>query len=118
MKIILGKENAESMRDKYLVLELDTIQFATDAPSITAYCLVEPKALEELTTMNSFIELHAKLIENYQKKNWKFCSDAIEHLLGKWNGDVDSFYRELLNRINNYKSADLPSEWTGVIKKY
>jgi hypothetical protein len=118
MNIILGKENAEPMREKYVVLELDTIQFASNQPVITAFCLVEPRALDELMTMESFIELHANLIKNYRLKNWKFCEDALEHLIGKWNGDVDSFYREMEKRIARYKIAELADDWDGVIKKY
>lgn len=117
MNIILGKENAESMREKYVTLELDTIQFAKDQPAITAYCLVEPTALDELNTMASYMDLHANLIKNYQLKNWKFCEDALEHLTGRWNGEVDSFYREMAARIARYKTADLPNNWSGVIVK-
>ena len=117
MNIILGKENAEAMREKYVVLELDTIQFAKDQPVITAYCLVEPTALDELNTMASYIDLHANLIKNYQLKNWKFCEDALEHLQGRWNEEVDSFYREMQNRVARYKNEELPDSWSGVIVK-
>jgi hypothetical protein len=106
------------MQSKYVVLELDTIQFAKDQPTITAYCLIETAPMDELAVMEHNINLHNKLIENYQKKNWKFCEDAIEHLIGRWNGEVDSFYRELLKRINNVKIIDLPADWSGTVKKY
>ena len=118
MNIILGNDYAESMREKYVVLELDTIQFAKDQPAITAYCLVEPTALEELTTMSSYIDLHTNLIKNYQLKNWKFCEDALEHLIGRWNCELDSFYRDIEKRVQQYKTMDLPTDWSGKIKKY
>jgi hypothetical protein len=35
--------------------------------------------------------------------------------LGRWNGEVDSFYNEMDARVKNYKEQDPGSDWTGVL---
>ena len=43
-------------------------------------------------------KLHAALIENLKTKNYKFCQEAIEHLMGKFGGEVDTFYEIIMSR--------------------
>jgi hypothetical protein len=35
--------------------------------------------------------------------------------LGKWNGEVDSFYTEIDARVKAYKDQDPGPDWTGII---
>lgn len=117
MNIILGKENAEVVDDRYVVLELDQIWIdGTDKP-ITAYCLVDNMQLADALTMDQFRDLHNNLMKNYRLQNWKYCQDALEHLTGKWNGQLDSFYSDLGARIEKYKNTSLPDDWTGIIDR-
>jgi hypothetical protein len=50
-------------------------------------------------------------------KNWKYCRDAIEHLQGKWRGELDSFYDTLLDRIKDFEIVDPGSDWTGIVTR-
>ena len=38
----------------------------------------------------------------------------MEGLMGKWNGELDSFYTDLLKRVMNYKENEPPEEWDGI----
>jgi hypothetical protein len=60
--------------------------------------VVEQIPITELSTVESLKDLHANLITNYAKQDWNYCEQAIEHLMGKWGGEVDSFYMELKTR--------------------
>jgi len=53
----------------------------------------------------------------YRKRNWRYCEDVIEHLTGKWGGEVDTFYSELFQRIQNLKQMSLAEDWTGRVDK-
>lgn len=117
MNIILGKENFDELNDKYTVLELDTLLFSGSPAPVTAYCLVEKVGLEEFVTLDRFRELHNNMMRNYRLKNWKYCEDALEHLMGKWRGELNSFYDDLAKRIRDYKENDPGESWTGVIEK-
>ena len=81
----------------------------------TTYALVEQVTLMEMLSLDRFKELHSNLMKEYQKRNWKYCEDAMEHLQGKWNGELDSFYTVLLDRIQDLKTQSLSDAWTGVV---
>ena len=117
MNIILGRENVEHAQEKYTVLELDTLLINGAADPVTAYCLIEQIPIDQISNIDQFRDLHNNLMTNYRKRNWKYCEDAIEHLRGKWGGELDSFYLELQKRIQVLKNDILDDSWTGIILK-
>jgi len=117
MNIILGRENIEQAQEKYTVLELDTLIINGAADPVTAYCLIEQVPIDQISGIDQFRDLHNNLMANYRKRNWKYCEDAIEHLQGKWGGELDSFYTEINLRIKQLKQQVLDDSWTGTIIK-
>ena len=113
MNIIFGTEVAQQAQNRYTVLELDTFNLLPTNEVVTAYCLVDIIPIEEMSTIQSLKELHANLMTEYKKRNWSYCEDTIAHLTGKWHSELDSFYTELYQRIQDLKSQDLPQDWTG-----
>jgi hypothetical protein len=105
------------LNSKYTVLELDTIKFDPDHDPLPAYCVLDNIPLMEMATLENLKNLHANLVSNYKKKDWNFCEQAIEQLIGKWNGEMDSFYAELSARIQTFKQTDPGDDWDGVIFK-
>jgi len=117
MNIIFDTENIESIKDNHVVLELDTFNITSKNQIVTAYCVVGNIPLMEFSQLVSNIELHNNLMKNYQQQNWDYCEQAIGELHGKWNGELDSFYVDLLTRINNLKTTDLDITWNGFIER-
>lgn len=116
MNIMFGDSINDEVRSKYIILELDTFYFADISTSRIAYGLVEQTPIMEMVNVDRFIDLHANLIRNYGLKNWKYCEDALEHLVGKWNGEMDTFYSSLAERIAVFKEkAD--ANWSPVINR-
>ena len=113
---IIFKKNLIGIDQKYTVLDLDTFNLP-DGSIHTACCIIENIPIDELPITDNLKELHVNLILNYGQKNWNYCEQAIEHLLGKWSGEVDSFYNELKMRIEFLKVQDLDDSWTPVIPK-
>ena len=118
MNIIFGADNASRATDKYIVLELDTVMISPTAEPLIAYGLIELVPLADMANIVSLRNLHANLIKEYKKQNWKFCEDAIEHLQGSWNNELDSFYIDLYNRIQTNKTLTLDDAWTGALIRY
>ena len=116
MNIIIGKENVEPIKDKYIVLELDTITVEGKEP-FTAYCVVDSIPSLDLNVTKSYTDLHTSLMENYRKRDWNFCEQAVEQLMGFWNKELDSFYEDINARIQDYKTNDPGPEWTGFINR-
>ena len=117
MNIIFGLESVKSLEERYTVLELDTFLLQPTNEVVTAYCLVETIPVQEMPAIESLKESHSTLMAEYRKRNWRYCEDAIAHLIGKWGGELDSFYGELLQRIMKFKQVDLPKDWTGRVDK-
>jgi hypothetical protein len=117
MNIIFGLESVKSLEERYTVLELDTFLLQPTNEVITAYCLVETIPVQEMPAIESLKDLHSNLLAEYRKRNWRYCEDAVAHLIGKWGGELDSFYGELLQRIMKLKQTDLPADWTGQLEK-
>jgi hypothetical protein len=97
MNIILGSEPAEKLQENYTVLELES--FNKDGKEITAYCIVDQVPIMELPLLEHHKKLHLEFLTEYKKGNYTFCVEAASHLRGKFNGDLDSFYDELLTRL-------------------
>ena len=96
MHIIMGKEAAEALKENYTVLELET--FYHNGQDITAYCVVDQVPIMELPALESYKQQHSDFIDQLNKKNFKYCVDAAPFLKGRFNGDLDSFYDEIVNR--------------------
>ena len=101
MNIILGEEVAKELQEKFTVLELETVN--KNGVDVKAYCVVPSSSipLTELPQLKQWTNLHADLITEWNKKNYAFCLDAIEHLKGKFKGELDSFYDSIKQRIDN-----------------
>lgn len=117
MNIIFGQPNLDSLDEKYVVLELDTVKIKGSDQPATAYCVLDNIPIMELVTINRYRDLHQNLMKNYRLKNWSYCRDAIGHLHGQWGKQVDSFYENILERINKYENEDPGETWSGIIDR-
>ena len=100
MNIIFGRENAERLREKYTVLDLETL--IVEGKEIEVFCLIpaEKIALPDLPQLEQWTKLHNDFLHGYETKQYNYCRQCIEHLTGKFGGEVDTFYEEILKRIN------------------
>jgi hypothetical protein len=117
MHIIFGTTAAQQASDKYTVLELDRLRLEPLGPIVDTYCIIETVPLEEIPLLDNYCRLHAKLMDNYRRKDWNFCEQALEHLHGRWGGVMNSFYDEISQRIAKYKQQDPGENWDGVYEK-
>jgi hypothetical protein len=100
MQIIFSRTVADELRSRYTVLELETFSVGEDL--LETFCVVpaDKMNLAHLPNLESDIRLHENLIVELKKKNYQFCLDAIDHLLGKFGGELDSFYVIIKDRAN------------------
>jgi hypothetical protein len=117
MHIIFGNDEAKALQNKYTVLELDTFQFKGTDLKIPAYCIIENINIGDLPELERTKLLHAELIKNYKIQNWSFCLQALEHLIGKWGGELDTFYQDLSARVNTHINNPPGTDWVPDIVK-
>jgi hypothetical protein len=100
MNIIFSRQVAEELREKYTVLELET--FEVEGKLLETFCVVPQEAisLQEMPVLDKQIDLHNQFVLHLKKKDYTFCRSAAEHLIGKFGGELDSFYTTVLEREN------------------
>jgi hypothetical protein len=116
MNIIFG-DLVDSIPNHYTVLELDTFRTADSNKTMTAYCLVEKLALDEFVTLEYYKQIHADVMKYYKQKHWNYCEQAIQGLMGQWSGELDTFYTDLLTRIEQHKQNGVADNWDAVLIK-
>jgi hypothetical protein len=118
MNIIIDPDQIDAYREKYTVLELDTIRILPENRTVTAYCVVENIPIPDLPQAENKKKLHATLMEHYRKRDWNVCDQALDHLVGCWNKELDSFYEEIRTRVAKYIEQDPGENWDGTIEKH
>jgi hypothetical protein len=78
--------------------------------------VVEKIPVTEMAVSDSWKKIHADLIRYYKEREWTFCEHAIEGLVGKWNGELDTFYTDMLKRVLEYKVTPPDESWDGVLR--
>lgn len=119
MHIILGRENIESLAvdQKFTVLELDTFRLPPEGKLVETFCVVENLPITNMPRVEQMKNLHHTLLENFRKQDWNFCEQALEHLVGFWGSEMDSFYEILAQRIAGFKQVPPGPQWNSIIDK-
>ena len=101
MEIVYGRENADMIRERHLVLDLETVD--VNGTPIDLYCVIPTDKLnfKEIQDLPMWTKLHQDFIQGYIEKQYPYCLQCIEHLMGKFGGEVDSFYEIIKDRIEN-----------------
>ena len=116
MNILFGPIPNE-VTEKYTVLELDTFYFRDLDQTRTAYCIVDQIPLSDLFVLENLKTVHADLIQAYRNQNWEYCVSAVNGLVGRWNGDLDSFYEDLGRRVIELQKDPPDTTWSPVIER-
>jgi hypothetical protein len=98
------------------VLELDKFKFANGTMR-TAYAVLDGLALSDLSTLDAWKNIHNDIIRYYRQGQWNYCEHALEGIMGKWNGQLDTFYVDLLARVQAMKETVVDSDWAGWIRE-
>jgi hypothetical protein len=117
MYIIYDPNTIEQLKQdqRYTLLELDTIRHSDQHQPITAYCVIDSIPLSELGQASAYVTWHQELIEDYKHQNWENCLQTIPMLMGHFNGEVDSFYSVLEQRIKQLIDQGHPKDWSPVL---
>ena len=100
MYIIVGTDRASILRETHTVLSLEKI--VHEGTEDRAYCVVSSESINfmEIPQLKQHVELHEQFVTEYENSNYQYCRDVAEHLYGKFGGELDTFYDEILKRIS------------------
>jgi adenylate cyclase len=113
MNIIFG-DPIESIPDSFTVLPLDSFRVKDSTTPVIAWAVIEKIPLAELATAADNTKIHNELLDFYRQKQWNYCEHAIDYLMGKWNGELDTFYTDLLQRVIAFKQTPPAEDWDGL----
>ena len=112
MQIILDQKLVPTLRERYTILELDTIiQPGMDEP-ITLYALIERLDITKLGSLPGLIQEHEMMIRAYKSNDFDAAEKAANILLGSWYGELDEFYDLVLATCKEMRETN--TTWTGV----
>ena len=98
MQIVWDQQAVKRLQDTHTLLELET--FDVGGSTVKTYCVVPAeKIVFDLASIDRYKELHQGFIQALNNNADKLCEDIAEHLMGKFGGELDSFYQEILTRI-------------------
>ena len=112
MNIIFDKNLAEQLKEKYTVLELDTVLQPQMTEPLTLYAVVELINVSDISTLNFFREMHNDLIKAYKSGNWDRSIDLANGLKRQFNNELDEFYDLVIDFST--ESAKVNRTWDGV----
>lgn len=110
MQIVFNRAVADQLKEKYLVLELETIP--VDGQMLEAFCVVPLESIVfELASMNENTRIHEQFVAAIKNNQPDECLSLGVQLKGKFNGELDSFYDIIMERCrtNNNTTLVLPS---------
>ena len=116
MNIIFG-DAVKEIPDSFTVLELDTFRTLENHNTTTVYCVVEKIPTQELATLDAYKKIHADVIKYYKQREWHYCETALNALMGRWSGELDTFYTDLLDRVRQYKANGVADDWEPTLVK-
>jgi adenylate cyclase len=108
VKLILGPETANLVRDVYQVVELDLLAVKGKTEPVKIYTVLPFHELLVETQHNKFIEL-------YRQGHWEVAEKYANDLKQCWRGELNHYYDAMIERIQEYK-ANPPSNWDGIYR--
>ena len=101
VRIILGEGTAKLVKDKYTVIELDTIAVKGKTVGVKVYTIAD---IADITA-------HKKYLRAYYAGQWDAAIVMIQHLV-KANSELKQYYTNMLERLNE----GCPKDWDGTYK--
>lgn len=101
MNVVFSRQIAEQLKEKYLVLEMET--FPAGERLVETFCVVGGDSIpqSEMPTLKHYEQLHIDFVAALKQGKNSFCLELIPHLRGKFGGELDSFYDIIYERLSN-----------------
>jgi len=103
MQIIWNQEAVAKLKNSHTVLELET--FDVQGHSVTGWCVVPAeKIVMEMSQLAHNQQQHDQFIKAYKAQQWTEAQALAQQLMGRFGGELDSFYTILLEKIQDQQA--------------
>jgi len=111
VKMVIGPETYEYVKDEYLCLELDCLAVKGKAIGVKIYTIVNKNGLNIAASRS-----HAQFLEYYRQMAWGKALEYIPYIERAFEGEMKEYYKMMAERIEEYKVNPLPKDWDGVYR--
>jgi len=108
VKLVVGPQTAELVRDVYQVVELDLIAVKGKTEPARIYTIFD-------VVDGAGEILHKKFLELYRQGKWDAAINMIKDLKCCWNEELNAYYKMMEQRIQDLKIEE-PYEWDGIYR--
>lgn len=112
MQIIFDENLVPTLRQRYVVLELDTVMQPAMTNPITLYALIEDIGFEVLPNLIGLMQQHEIMVRHYKNSEWADASLNANTLKGNWRSELDEFYDMVIETCNEYQMNN--ATWNGI----
>ena len=105
VKMVIGPQTYEYVKDEYLCLELDCLAVKGKAIGVHIYTIVEKNGLNIAASRS-----HIEFIQHYRDMNWDKALEYIPYINQAFEGDMKEYYAMMAERIEEYKKTP-PGVW-------
>jgi adenylate cyclase len=108
VKLIVGPQTAELVRDVYQIIELDLIAVKGKTEPARIFTVLEefaPRAEEA----------HSVFLEHYRAGRWDRAKAMANEMGPVWGGELAAYYEMMSKRIDELKFED-PWGWDGIYR--
>lgn len=115
VKIVIGPVTAAQAASKFFLIKLDDIAVKGKKQGVEIFTVVDT---QQSASRNHEIALdsHNQMLKYYSEQKWSSAEARIAALRGSFNGQLDSYYDMMLNRITDLRKSDLPADWDGIYR--
>jgi adenylate cyclase len=111
VKMVIGPQTYEYVKDEYLCLELDCLAVKGKTKGVNIYTIVNKNGLNI-----AYARAHADFIQYYREQNWDKALEYIPYVELAFEGEMKEYYAMMVERIEEYKMNPLPKDWDGVFR--
>ena len=114
--IVLGPVTADRVKDDYFTVELDCIAVKGKKEGVTIYTVFYNPNAGAMPEYLMARDTHNEMLAAYRAQDWNSAIDRVNELKGEFDGQMDNYYELWLERIEEMRGANLPSDWDGVFR--
>jgi adenylate cyclase len=108
VKLIVGPQTAELVRDVYQVVELDLIAVKGKTLPAKIFTILE-------TFDHPGEKQHEKFLALYREGKWELAQKFASDLKKCWQGNLSDYYDSMISRIEEFQVSP-PKDWDGVYR--
>jgi len=114
VKIVLGSQTAEQIKDEYFVLELDCIAVKGKKLGVNVFTVLPTTDAGATAEWLMAREQHEAMMAAYRAQDWTAATKLSRALKGEFDGQMDHYYDMMIDRVKDLRNVDLPKDWDGV----